>query len=120
MSIDSQIRTLAKSNYWQQIFQSSKECNGIQLFQNSSNFSGLQCSFLNWLRTYDLLYTELANKNWQILDIDVIKDDDRTSAFLYWRRLEIEKENREYKKEERKSKIKKGSRPFNLYKGPRK
>lgn len=117
MNIENYIRSLARSSYYQQIYRSSKECNGISLFENSTDISGLQSIFLYWLKVYDMIYNELANKDWSNLDLDVINDDDRLTAFIYWRSKEIEKENYKQKKEEKKSKMKAGQRSFNIYKG---
>lgn len=117
MNLESYIRKLSCSSYWQQIYKSSKECSGIHLFENKTNISGLQCLFLYWLQVYNLLYTELAQKSWQVLDIDVINDDDRCDAFLYWRKIEIDKQHNEQKKQERKATRKKGVKDFNIYKG---
>ena len=116
MNIESNIRFIARTLYYQELYKSSKECSGINLFENITNFSGLQILLLYWIKVYDMLYTELANKQWDNLDNDVIKDDDRTSAFLYWRKKEIEKENRENNKPLKKS-PKKGMKSFNIYKG---
>ena len=117
MKLEHYIRFLAKSLYWQEIYRSSKECNGIHLFRNVSDISGLQYLFLYWLRVYNFLYSELANSMWSNLDVDVIKDYERCDAFLYWRQKEIEKENREHKKQQKKANRKKGTRDFKMYKG---
>jgi len=79
------IRILARSTYWQNIYSSSKDIGSIQLFENKNNYSGLQSLFLYWLKIYDLLYLELGQKEWKYLDEDVINDDCRCDAFLYWR-----------------------------------
>jgi len=117
MTLETYIRKLARSNHFQTLYNESKQCSGINLFENNCNFSGIQVIFLYWIRVYNLLYSEMANSSWQYLDYNVIKDDDRTTAFLFWRRKEIEKENRIQKKEQKKSRMKKGSRDFNIYKG---
>lgn len=106
MLLESQIRKLARSSYWQNIYQTSKECGGVRLFQNEHNFSGLQSLFLYWLKCYSMLYDELNKLEWENLDEKVIKDNDRCDAFLYYRGKQIEKEYRKYKNEERKGKNK--------------
>jgi len=99
MSIDETIRQLARSTYYQNIYTSSKEMSGIQLFENTSNFSGLQVLFLFWLQVYSNLYEELSQKKWKYLDEKVINNNVRCDAFLYWRKqqndIEIEKQKRE-------------------------
>jgi hypothetical protein len=121
MRLESKIRELAKSSYWQEIYQSSKECSGINVFDNINNFSGIQFIFLYWLKVYTMLYTELSGQDWQNLDIDVIIDDDRCDAFLYWRRKKIAKQNTKNKAEQKKH-TKKGkssikTKEFNIYSG---
>ena len=116
MNLDQQIRLLARSSYWQEIYKSSKECSGIRLFENQINFSGLQYLFLYWLKVYNMLYNELYSLEWENLDDKVLKDNDRCDAFLYWRIKYQEKEIRKHKKEERKSK-KKGSLNLPIFSG---
>ena len=106
MTLDKQLRLLARSSYWQSIYQASKTCSGIYLFENQTNFSGVQSLFLYWLSVYAMLYNELSSLEWENLDEKVIKDNDRCDAFLYWRSKEIEKQIRKSKKEEKKGKNK--------------
>lgn len=112
MNIHSQIRKLARSSYWQEIYKSSKEINGISLFENNYNFSGLQYLFLYWLRIYNMLYTELSEKEWTILDEQVIETDWRCDCFLYWRSKEIEKKIKQYKIDSAKGNKKKSGIPI--------
>ncbi len=107
MNLENQIRILARSSYWQEIYHSSKECSVINLFENNSNFSGIQWLFLYWLRIYSMLYEELSRLEWENLDMSVIKDNDRCDALLYWRSKQIEKDIRKSKTEEKKSRRKK-------------
>lgn len=102
MNLEDKIRLLARSNYYQELYNASKNCSGIRLFENNSNFSGIQVLFLYWLKVYSMLYDELSGLEWENLDIKVIKDNDRCDAFLYWRGKQIEKIIRNNKKEERK------------------
>ena len=117
MKLDTQIRKLARSNYYQEIYNASKNCSGIYLFENQTNFSGIQYLFLYWLRIYSMLYDELSRLEWDNLDIKVIKDDYRCDAFLYWRSKQIEKDIRKMKKEERKSKRKAKTMGVPIFKG---
>lgn len=117
MKLEYYLRSMARSSYWQQIYNSSKECSGIHIFENVSNISGIQCLFLYWLKVYNLLYNEMVNGGWQNLDKDVINDDDRCDAFLFWRGKEIDKESHEQKKELKNHKNKKGQKEFKIYKG---
>ncbi len=113
MNLEKQIRKLARSQYYQEIYNASKKCSGIQLFENKTNFSGIQHLFLYWLRVYCLLYEELYQLEWENLDEEVLEDDDRADAFLYWRTKEQQKQIRKHKKEEKKNtKKEKGFRIF--------
>ena len=116
MTLEDNIRKLAQSSYWQEIYQSSQKCNGIYLFENTRNFSGLQTLFLYWLRVYEMLYDELYSLEWENLDEYVIQDNDRCDAFLYWRRKQQEKKLRKMKKEERKNKSK-SKNGFKIFSG---
>ena len=114
MKLEKQIRKLARSSYYQELYNTSLKCSGIYLFENKTNFSGTQYLFLYWLRVYSMLYEELGKLEWENLDIKVIEDDDRCDAFLYWRSKQIEKQIRKTKQEERKAnrKKKKGMKLF--------
>lgn len=101
MTFEENLRIIAKSSYWQDLYRSSKDINGIRLFDNESNFSGLQIIFLNWIRVYGLLYEELSNQEWDNLTEDVINDFDRCDAFLYWRSKQIERKIRDNKRDEK-------------------
>ncbi len=79
------VRKLARSFYWQNLYIASQECNGIKLFENESNFSGLQLMFLYWLRTYKSLYEGLALEESPYLTENVIEDDLRCDAYLMFR-----------------------------------
>jgi hypothetical protein len=100
MDIEKTIRRLARSTFYQNIYRSCKELN-LNLFENDKNFTGLQSLFLYWLSVYDLLYSEMNQKEWKYLDDDVINSDIRCDAFLYWRseikKQEIDKSKREQK-----------------------
>jgi len=109
MTLEENIRKLAKKVQWQEIYRSSQDCSGIRLFKNDYNFSGIQYLMIHWLRAYSLLYQELSSLEWENLDIDVINDNVRCDAFLFWRSKELQKKQRQYKKEAKKNKPKKSS-----------
>lgn len=98
MKIEDEIRELARSSYWQEIYNASKNGSNIQLFKNTSNFSGIQYLFLYWARVYSMLYEELYSMEWKNLDEEVINDNTRCSAFLYYRRKKQEEELRKAKR----------------------
>jgi hypothetical protein len=105
MEIEPQIRKLARSTYWQNVYRSAKEIGSIQLFENITNFSGLQSLFLFWLSVYDTLYGELSSKEYKYLDEKVLDSDIRCDAFLYWRSQIKEAEIDKHKREQRESKL---------------
>lgn len=84
--MEKEIRKLARSSYYQNLYSTSKECFGIQLFKNVSMLSGLQNQFLYWLNIYSMLYEELFKKEDDLLTENVIIDDDRCDAYLIHRR----------------------------------
>jgi len=106
MDIEKQIRKLARSIFWQNIYRTAKEIGTIQLFENKTNFSGLQSLFLFWLSVYESLYTDLAHKEWKYLDEKVIESDIRCDAFLYFRSQMREQEISNHKRDEQISKLK--------------
>jgi len=94
MSYEKQIRKLARSYYYQNLYSASKDLSSLQLFDNNFNFSGLQIYFIFWVQVYAMLFEELAQKKWKWLDDEVIDNDERCDAFLYWRKQENETELR--------------------------
>lgn len=120
MNIEANIRKLARSSYYQNIYNASKECYGINLFENNKNFSGLQSLFLYWLKVYDFLFTLLMQKEYDCLQEWVIEDDVRCDAFLLFHRIEQNKKITQMNKESQKLN-KKGSdkyEKFPIYRGP--
>lgn len=109
MDIEQRLRHLARSSYYQELYKASKDCSGIYLFENQTNFSKIQYMFLYWLRVYSMLYEELYSLEWKNLDEAVVYDNDRCDAFLFWRRKQQEKKIREYQKKEKKDNPKKAN-----------
>lgn len=105
--LEAKLRQLARSIYWQSIFKASKE-NGILLFENRTNLSGLQVIFLYWIEIYNFLYDLIAKKEYPFLDEEYLKNDYRVDAFLYYKRRQNELELAKYKEEQiqQKSKLK--------------
>ena len=106
MDIEKQIRKLARSTYWQNVYRSAKDIGSIQIFENTTNFSGLQSLFLFWLHVYESLYTDLGQKEWKYLDEQVINSDIRCDAFLYFRGQMREQQINSYKRDEQVNKLK--------------
>lgn len=105
MDYITQIRHLARSSYYQNIYQAFKESGSINLFDNNKNYSGLQSLFIYWVRAYDLLYTEMAQREWKHLSEEVIENDIRCDAFLYWRGLQKDQELEKSKQTQKKNNL---------------
>lgn len=112
MNIESKLRNLAKSSYWQSIYKASQKTHGISLFINTNNFSGLQTRFLYWLATYDLLYTELSTHEDDFLTVDVIEDELRADAYLTYRYKKNEYLWKKHRQEEKEIQLKENRKAF--------
>ena len=99
MNIESKIRQLSRSLYWQSVYKASKE-NGIKLFNNDTNLSGLQVITLYWLEIYDFLYDLITKKEYPFLNDEYIKNDYKVDAFLYYRKRQNELELAKYKEKQ--------------------
>jgi hypothetical protein len=100
-SIDDRLRNLARSSYWQNLYKATKECANVQLFENVHNFSGLQIRFLYYLALYDMLFEELVKYEDELLTENVLKDFDRTDAYLVYRNKKHEHMWKKYRREEK-------------------
>ena len=105
MDFEKQLRKLARTYFYQDLYKASKENSGIHLFKNNYNFSYLQIRFLYWLEVYEILYTELATKEDDFLTENVILDDYRCDAYLIRRKKKQEYEWKKYRQEEKKQKL---------------
>lgn len=105
MVLDDYIRKLARSNYWQSLYNNSKECSGIRLFKNEYNFTGIQTQFLYWLQTYNMLYSELSQLEDKYLTESVINNNIRCDAYLYYRYKKIKAEWKKLRREQRLDKL---------------
>ena len=79
------LRILARSVYWQNYYSQAKELNFISLFKNRTKLTKIQILFMHWLSVYSSLYQDLANEDDYISE-EVILDELRCDAYLYWRR----------------------------------
>lgn len=101
MNIEKEIRKLARSNHWQTIYNANKDCANINLFENKNNISDPQAQFLQWLSIYNMLYIELAQRESVFLTENVIKNDYRCNAYLYYRKKKIENEWLKHQKDKK-------------------
>jgi len=105
MNIESALRTLAKSNYYQSLYNAAEKI-GLQLFENDKNFSGLQVRFLYWLSVYNKLYEELAIHEDALLTEKVIDSEYRTDCYLTYRNKKYDFQWKKYRQEERAAELK--------------
>ena len=79
--MDDGIRKLAKENKHQLLFSLSKE-GSLTLFDNKSNYTNIQISFLSYLAFYHGLYTDIAMD--YVTEI-VLEDPIYEDAYMYWK-----------------------------------
>lgn len=104
MRIEEFLRKKARDNYWQLLYRNAKELN-ISLFKNKEDLSGIQLMFCFYLSLYSQLYENSGMDEY--LTEGAIKDDLRTDAYLYMKKIEREKDKKEMIKESIKGKLKK-------------
>ena len=90
------MRKLARANYWQIIYSQAKEANGLQMFNNTSDFTGLQLDFLNEVSFFASIMFEISLGE---VDEVILKDDIYCEAYAFYRNKQ-------------KRKTKKNSRPI--------
>ncbi len=93
------LKKIAKSDYWQVIYNRAKEIGTLKLFNNDSDLSGIQVFFLYLLQMYNILYQDLAEKRDYISE-EVIEDDIRTEAYLLLRKELRDKKRKKNNKRE--------------------
>ena len=106
MNLDIELRKLAQTSYWQNLYRASLENSGISLFENKCNYSGLQIRFLHWLSIYKKLFEELATFEDETLTEKTIKDIDRCDAYLVHRNKKYEYQWKKHRQEEKNLEIK--------------
>ena len=96
------LRRLARSSYWQTIYNNAKEIGTIKLFENDCDFSAVQIIFLRWLNIYSALYTDLAFDEDYISE-KVINNDILCDAYLKYKANKNKEKSNERKKEKKSS-----------------
>ena len=81
MEIDSALRTLAKTNYYQTIYANAKDFS-LRLFDDTDRISDMQIRFLNYIGFYSMIYTDIALGD--IEDI-IFKDMIYEDAWSYYK-----------------------------------
>jgi hypothetical protein len=89
-----EIRTLALSWKYQNLIKLADKGFG-QILENQYNFSRIQLIFLEYLTLYSKLYENLYNGTDEgFLTEEVIKDEERCDAYLYWKQVKFEEAKR--------------------------
>lgn len=88
------LRKLAKSNHWQTIFAASKILNGINIFNNTTEFTNIQIDFVNWLAYYNSLNYYLEDGS---MPEWAYKKDIYIDAFMHYIRKKEKKEKNKIK-----------------------
>lgn len=91
--MNSPLRKLARSRYWQALYSQSKELGNIQLFNNNKDLTSLQIILLSWVSIYSTLYQDIANKE-KYINIKVINNDIRCDAYLTYCRTKDDKKKK--------------------------
>ena len=79
------LRKLARGMKYQSLYSRASELTGIQIFDNTSDFSSIQLDFLYWLTLYHRLYQDLV-MGVECLTQEVIDDDLLCDCYLIWER----------------------------------
>jgi len=98
------LRKLARSIYWQNYYVQAKELGSLELFINKYPLSKIQMTFLHWLSVYNSLYMDLAT-NEDYVSEEVIEDDIRADAYLFWRRTVKDKKRNKYEEKDVSNKL---------------
>ena len=106
MNLETNIRKLAMTKHWQNVYVTSQKCSCIRMFENNFNYSGLQTRFLYWLSVYEMLYSELSTYEDDLLTLEVLDDEDRTDAYLIYRNKKQDFLWKQHRAEEKKSQLK--------------
>lgn len=76
------LRKMAKDNYWQILYQHTKEGN-LSLFKNNYDLTSLQIKFLNDLSMFNIILLDISMGD---VDDIVLMDDIYIDAYMYYRR----------------------------------
>ena len=83
--VDQIIRKLAKSTYWQSIYYQCKELGCVQLFENTSEFTSYQLSFLGNLSFYSSIHMDIGMG--KVSDL-VLEDELYEDCYWYYKSQE--------------------------------
>jgi len=86
------LKKLAQSTNAQIIYHRAKEIGTFRLFENTADFSQLQIWYLYYLELYTILYQDLQ-MNEEYISEEVINDDLRCEAYLYYKKINKNKKH---------------------------
>jgi len=112
MTLDDKLRIIASSAYWQSLYTTSLQCSNIQLFNNVTDFSGLQVRLLYWLSIYKMLYEELGTFEDDRLSEEVLKNNYRIDAYLIYRNKKNDFAWKQHRQDEREANRKSGKKQW--------
>ena len=88
------LRQLSRTNYWQSIYCQSKECSGIQLFKNNSDYTHFQLIFLNEISKFSSVCMDVAMGEVSEL---VLSEEIYQDAYLFYKQHKRIKKNKKTK-----------------------
>ena len=88
------LRKLSRDNYWQSIYCQSKECSGIRLFKNNSDYTHLQLIFLNEISKFSNICTDVLLGEVSEL---VLSDEIYQDAYSFYKSQKRIKKNKKIK-----------------------
>lgn len=89
------LRRTAKKDYWQSIYNVSKETQGLCIFKNHTDFTQLQIYFLGQIAFYSGIYFDIAMG--EVGDI-VLDNETYEDSYSFYKSKKREKEKKAHKK----------------------
>ena len=86
------LQTLARSNNAQIMYHRAKELGTLRLFNNDTDLSQIQITYLYYLELFSMLYTDLQMEEPYISE-QIIEDPIRVEAYLLYRRINRKNKN---------------------------
>jgi hypothetical protein len=84
------LQVLARNNNSQLLYRNAKELGTLRLFNNDTDLSQIQITYLYYLSLYEMLYTDLQMQE-EYLSEEVINDELRCEAYLLFKKVNRKK-----------------------------
>jgi len=91
MDLYLELRKLAKSSNWQQLYYTSKEIASIHIFENQTDLSDIQFTFLRYLSFYSSIFTDIALGD---IDEKVLEHEIYEDSYMLWKNKKDTKKKR--------------------------